>query len=352
VQRAVSPCGWAFRLSEVLDAGVVVLGQDRRIDFANRRARRLLDVGSDTELEQAWIRIQPELAPLFDRAVPGASSPVEGSVLTGPSPEAAALRIQMYVIDEDEYSGHLLLLQNADRADAIDASLRHATRNRNLGPLYRDHAHDLKGAMNVIAMNVELLARRNDGDSSQSDMTVRSAVVRRELNRLDRTLDVVLNSHPVERESPQVYDLGLLCRSLFELVAPRASRQHVRLDLAIQYGRLDLDGFPDRIHDALLNLLVNSLDAMTEGGTLKVTVERSTAARVYVCHTGPGLEDDKVSELWCLHDSSRARGTGVGLYVTRMIVEAHGGRISYGPGPSGDSCFIVELPAPQPHSDL
>jgi len=329
-----------------------VLGQDRRIDFANRRARRLLDVGSDTELEQAWIGIQPELAPLFDRAVPGASSPVEGSVLTGPSPETAALRIQMYVIGEDEYSGHLLLLQNADRADAIDASLRHATRNRNLGPLYRDHAHDLKGAMNLIAMNVELLARRNDGGSSQSEMTVRSTVVvRRELNRLDRTLDLVLNSHPVEHESPQVYDLGLLCRSLFELVAPRASRQHVRLDLAIPSGPLDLDGFPDRIHDALLNLLVNSLDAMPKGGTLQVTVERSNAARVYVCHTGPGLEDDKVSEVGRLHDSSKARGTGAGLYVTRTIVEAHGGRISYGPGPSGDSCFIVELPAPHPHSD-
>lgn len=214
MERSVTALGWGSRLSEVWDVGVLVLGSDRRIEFANPRARALLGVDSDLELEQAWALIHGELAALFEQAVPGRSTPVEGFASAAPSPGKETLRIQLYVIEEEGCVGYLLLLQSADRAAAVDASMRHAARNRSLGPLYRDLAHDLKGALNVIAMNVELLSRAADTSTPKPDLAAKSAnVVRRELSRLDRTLAIVLEGNLIERQAPKTFDLSALCHS-------------------------------------------------------------------------------------------------------------------------------------------
>jgi signal transduction histidine kinase len=259
------------------------------------------------------------------------------------------LRVQIYVVEEQECVGYLLLLQDAARAAAIDRSLRNAARHRSLTSLSRDTAHDLKDVLNVIAMNVELLSRAAENGATDA-AHVRQAnrcaeVIRRELRRLDRSLDVLLNGNLTERDAPQLINLTTICEALLHLVATRASRQHVEMTSAMPAGSAEMKGFPDRLHGALLSLMINALDAMPDGGRLHLALTKDRIIEIRVCDSGPGIDADRLSDVWRLHFTTKAHGTGIGLSVARSIIEAHGGTIVYQPNPKGGSCFIVELPS-------
>ena len=96
-------------------------------------------------------------------------------------------------------------------------------------------------------------------------------------------------------------------------------------------------------------MLVNALDAMPDGGRLHVGVTKARTVQIRVCDSGPGIEPDRLPDVWKLHFTTKAQGTGVGLYVTRSIVEAHGGNIYYEPNHEHGSCFIIELPQAMSH---
>ena len=344
--RPVSPEGWANRLSDVWEVGLVVLGADGHIDFVNTRARNLLNASNDAELEQRWRYVTRQLQGMLSDAKSTQAAPIEVVASTAPS-KRADLRIQVYALDEEDCAGHLLLLQHAERAAAVERALREAVRSRSFTSLFRDTAHDLKDVLNVISMNVELMSRvtPNAPESGRARQSGRTEVVRRELRRLERSIDTLLDRSIVERETPQIFDINAVCDTLVHLINPRASRQHVEVHASIGDRAAEVRGFPDRIHAALLSLMVNALDAMPNGGALQVAVTKAATVEIRLCDTGPGIAPDILSNVWRLHFTTKPLGTGLGLYVTRSVVEAHHGTIRYEPHPGGGSCFVIELPS-------
>jgi signal transduction histidine kinase len=336
--------------------GVIVLGPDQEIDFANTRARDLLGAAGDADVDARWRQLRPTLANAFHSArnnAPALTAPADVTIEAGALDRR--LRIQIHQLAENEYVGHLLVIQEAERAAAIDAVLRHAVLDRGLSSLFSHVAHDLKGLLNVMTMNVEILSRISQTVGAlppdQAATAARCAsVAQRELARLDRTLGVVLDRSAIEQAEPRRFDLRPTCQALAALVAARASRQHVAVALELPDEPVDIIGRSDRVYGAILNLLINALDAMPDGGTLRLGVAHAGHAqpphdvRVTVCDTGPGVDPDLTAKIWGLHYSTKLGGTGLGLYVTRAVAEAHGGRVSYHRNPDGGACFVVELP--------
>lgn len=344
-----SPGTWASRLSDIWDIGVIVLGSREQLDFANTRARALLGATSPAAFAARCARLVDRLRAELGRAVPGAATPIEARLTTGTDSPEQDLLVQIYAVDEDGV-GHLLLVQHAERAAAIEASLRHATSNRGLASLYRDTAHDLKGVLNIIVMNLELLSRialADRGTRADAGVASRStSVIRRELARLDRAIDVVLDRTMLDRATPERFDLRAICERLSQLVAARAARQHVDVRLDLEDSAADISGFIDRVHVALLNLIVNALDAMPEGGRLDIRVRRDAdMIRVEVCDSGPGIAETMRLDIWRLHFTTKPGGTGIGLHVVRATMDAHGGRVAHHPADGGGSCFRLEFPA-------
>jgi signal transduction histidine kinase len=345
-RRRVSQEAWVSRLSTVWDVGLLVLGRDLEVDYANARARELLVAKSEADLERRWRQLRSRLGKALDESKEG--RPVEVTVNGQGGSRGHSLRLQIFAIEEEECVGHLLVLQPAERAAAIEAALRHAAHSRSLASLFRDLAHDLKGLLNVIAMNVEILSRLPESDadfSHRPGVAAKSAdAVRRELARLDRSLEVILDRDASGREKPGRFDVRHTCRALADLIAARASRQHVKLVVTLGTEPAEIMGFSDRVHGAVLNLLINALDAMPEGGILQLDVTRTASIRVSVCDSGAGIDPKIVDRIWSLHYSSKPAGTGIGLYVTRAVVEAHGGRVSCHRNQDGGACFALEFP--------
>jgi signal transduction histidine kinase len=349
-ETKLPPQAWAPGLSDVWDTGLVVLGFDGRLDFANAKARALLNVSADDELEPRWLHVKRQIEPTLEAVrAAGHAAPVVVHAATMGAPHQD-LHLQVHLVDQPGGMGLLLLLQHARRAAAVERWLGHAARSRSFMSLARDTAHELKDRLNVISMNAELLARAaasSGGAAVEDRQGKRSAeVIQRELRRLDRAIDALFDRHMMERESPQTFDVVVLCEAVLRLIAARASRQRVEVRSMMRAGTTETVGFPDRLHGALLSLMVNALDAMPDGGTLHLAVTKTTTIRICLCDTGPGILRDRLADIWGLPFTTKAQATGLGLHVTRSAVEAHGGTINYHPNPSGGgSCFVIELPA-------
>jgi two-component system sensor histidine kinase HydH len=350
-RRGAPPGVWATRLSDVWDVGVVVLSPAGDVDFANARARTLLNVADDADFGGRWRDAARQLDSALRGAVAGQPAPVEATVsVGGEDAETRRLRAQVFVVEEDDCVAHLVLLQHADRAAAIEASLRHASQNRGLASLYQDLAHDLKSVLNVIGLNLALLSRATSADGGSPADLQRAVhcgdVMRRELRRLDHAIDLILDRSLVERDVPETFDLGACCERVARLSAARAARQRVEVRVDLPAHPVSVTGFTDRVQGALLNLVVNALDAMPDGGTLELRAwQDAGTTHLRVADTGPGIPDEAVPLLWKLHHTTKPAGTGIGLHVARATVESHGGTIAYHRNDGGNGAsFTMAFP--------
>jgi signal transduction histidine kinase len=130
------------------------------------------------------------------------------------------------------------------------------------------------------------------------------------------------------------------------LLLPQARLQNVALDALLPGVAVRIAGQRDRLKQAILNVALNALDAMSEGGALEMVLEALPAeAEVRISDTGPGIPEEARHRVFDMHYTTKTTGTGIGLYLARSIVEAHGGEITVENRPGRGSEFRLRLPA-------
>lgn len=337
-------------LANFMDVGVLLLGADWRLDFANATARELLGLGDTVELEVQWKSIQEIIEsalrhPSHDRMAE-ARADIEVPVSNRPR----RLRLELHCPGDDEHAGYLVLVKDRDFLEAFETDLRLATQMRSLARVYGALAHELKAPLGAMAINLELLndALRSDTpeDPPLRERRKRYAeVLREELARLNRSLISVLNQATSLNESPERLDLRELLRDLESLLAPQAKQQRVSLQVDLPEMPVPFVGLRDRLKQALLNLATNALDVMPDGGRMELALTtRNGHATVAIRDTGPGMAPEIVQKIYNMYFTTKAGGTGIGLYVTRSVVESHGGDIQVESQPGQGTCFRVTFP--------
>jgi two-component system sensor histidine kinase HydH len=231
--------------------------------------------------------------------------------------------------------------------DALAALMRDASRHRSVAALSRDIGHELKSVLNVVGLNLALLSRvASTGTPSRADLELAARtgdVMRRELKRLDASIEVILQTQGRD-DGQQRVDLGACCERVGSLIAAKAARQRVTLDVSTADTEILVDACPAQLQNAILNLAVNALQAMPKGGRLEITASGDgERGWIRVCDSGPGLPHDVLPRVWEPHQSNG--GTGVGLATTKSLVDANGGRIAYDRGAAGaGACLVLEFP--------
>jgi len=231
--------------------------------------------------------------------------------------------------------------------DTVTSLMADASRHRSISAVSRDLGHEIKSVLNVVTLNLALLSRAaSSTQPSRADLELAARsgdVMRRELKRLDNYIDGVLRAHARDDEGWQRTDLGAICQRVSLLIASRAARQRVTVRLNVPDDEVFINACPPQLQNALLNLAINALDAMPNGGTLDLQVSADgPTARLRVIDSGPGLSDDVRSDPW--EPRQTMDGTGVGLAVTKAAMDAHDGRIVYHRASGGQgACFTTEF---------
>jgi signal transduction histidine kinase len=265
-------------------------------------------------------------------------------------------------LDEEGTSGSLVQVRDRDLLQAIETDLRLAAQLRALMRVYRGVAHDLRAPLNAMVLNLELLRRSLDPSAPpREDMPQKQqrwvGVIEQELQRLRRAMDVLLAQTAPASEKPERFDLRGVHEEIAELLYPQARQQQVELAVQVPEGEVPVVAYRDQIKQAVLNLAINGLEAMPEGGTLGLTLERLTLERIgndgggdqavlRVTDTAGGIPPEVAGRIFDMHFTTKQSGTGIGLYVARSIFEAQGGSIGIEKtGPDG-TAFRLTLPLP------
>ena len=336
-------------LANFMDVGVLLLGPDQRLEFANAAARELLGCTNPGDLEQRWDGMRQLLVDPLD----GAGARQSGKRVDVEIPlngSSRSLRLELHRPEDDEHGGYLVLVKDRELLEAFETDLRLATQMRGLARVYGALAHELKAPLGAMALNLELLndALNTDADTDDSLRDKRrryAAVLREELARLNRSLVSVLDQATSMSEVHERFDLRTLVRDIDTLLAPQAKLQRVALDVQLPEREVPLAGHRDRLKQALLNIATNALEAMPDGGRMGVMLDAQDGhATVSIRDSGEGIPPETLEKIYGMYFTTKRGGTGIGLYVSRSVVESHGGDIQVESRRGEGTCFTVTLP--------
>src|ERR1035438_7539515 len=132
---------------------------------------------------------------------------------------------------------------------------------------------------------------------------------------------------------------------LFDAQLQGAGRVGVTTVMDLHNGELRIHADPEQLGRALLNLVLNALDAMPQGGAITLRTRPSEAgARIEVSDTGQGLTEEECSRLFTPYYTTKQHGTGLGLAIVQSVVSDHHGRISVESTKDEGTTFRIELP--------
>jgi len=228
-----------------------------------------------------------------------------------------------------------------DELEVKNRELARKNRLADLGQMAAHVAHEVRNTLVPVSLYLSLLRRRIARDRASRDMLDKIAAG---FAALETTVGDLL--HFTSDRDPQLRTFPL--RGLVEELVASLS-----LQLEAQTIRASIDIPPDQqvtadrdmIRRALLNLMLNAVDAMPQGGTLSVrSVCRAEGIELEVADTGPGLSDEALRRAFEPFYTTKPAGTGLGLAIVFRIAEVHRGAVAAANDPHGGAVFTIRLP--------
>jgi signal transduction histidine kinase len=210
-------------------------------------------------------------------------------------------------------------------------------------------SHHIKNIMQGVRFGADMV-RTAMADDDRDLLGKGWKLVERNQTRIDQLILDML-SYSKEREpAVEPTDLNKLCEDVLDVVRGRAAERGVTLDWHPGQGVKSVPCDPDGIHRAVLNIVSNALDAVEDRPSPKVGVQTllepdGSWVKVIVLDNGPGIPDDKLDDIFKPFVSTKgARGTGLGLPVSRKILREHGGDIVVQSVPDKGTKFTLRVP--------
>ena len=211
-----------------------------------------------------------------------------------------------------------------------------------LGEMAATVAHETKNPLNSIRLATSYLKRNFEGEI----LTEFLSIIEEEVMRLnDMTTSFVGFSKPAPL-TLKTCDLNAIVKSTVALIRQEATDRNIEVIVLVDEHIPPVQCDFSRMKQALLNLLINAIDASGEGDAITIATEASGALlKISVQDTGRGIRPEDVEKIFKPFYTTKTRGTGLGLAIVDRIVKEHGGRIEVDSAPERGATFTMELPA-------
>ncbi len=230
----------------------------------------------------------------------------------------------------------------------MNSEATHQAQYEEIARLAGGLAHEIKNPLSTIRLNMELLAEdMKEIDTQQARRAARKiTVVQRECHRLEELLNDFLRFARAHHLNLEPSDINQVLREAIEFFRPQAAESNIEV---IEYFANDLPTvLLDRrsFHRALLNLIINAQQAMPDGGQLVVRTRPSgDEVTIDLIDTGCGMDTKTLEHLYDAFYSTKRGGSGLGLAMTRKIIQAHRGRMTVQSEPNCGTQFTLALPS-------
>lgn len=234
--------------------------------------------------------------------------------------------------------------KDATEARRLEQRLQQSERLKALGTLAAGIAHEIRNPLATINFNTQMLLRELSLDTAQQQMFDDMV---QEIKKIDRIVQQVLHfARPREPQflPNQLNEIARYCYDLAKVYLRKASVE-VLVDLAGDVPPLVMDF--NQISQVIMNLVINAIEAMPNGGKLILRTERQkepAAVMLQVTDTGPGILEEDKDRIFDPFFTRKPEGTGLGLSISRQILDRHGAVIELDTAPGKGATFRVTFP--------
>jgi signal transduction histidine kinase len=223
----------------------------------------------------------------------------------------------------EEDLGTLITLRDMESRRQLERQIDVSSRLAAISRLTGGVAHEIKNPLNAMALHLEVLRGKLDGDQPEVD------VIAGEIKRLDTVVKTFLNFNKPIDVKAQPLDLNHVVEEVLALVSVDAKAKHVLIESTLE-DRLWVNGDADLLKQAILNIVNNGLEAIQESGKLSIGMERCGAeCQLIIRDDGPGIAPEVRDQIFNLYFTTKEHGTGIGLATTFRVVQLHGGTIDF-----------------------
>lgn len=260
---------------------------------------------------------------------------------------AGGRRVQVsldFVEEKNSQIGALVIMRDTESVRRIGDEIEMSRRLSASGRLTRGVAHEVKNPINAIVLHLQLL--RNKLAEQEPDTRRHMDIIDSEIRRLDRVVQTLVDfTRPRDLHLEEI-DLRRLLEEVAQLAAPDAEQHGITIDRHIPDSTLSVKVDVDLMKQAILNVVINGVQAMPQGGVLTISARRENNVIVAeVEDQGSGIPKEMHDKIFELYFTTKKEGSGIGLAQTYQVLQWHYGTVDFESAEKTGTIFRFQIPA-------
>lgn len=308
--------------------GLIALNDRGEIVTCNENAQAVLEISCSDALGKQATGVLPAQFKKILAELPASGGFLERDIklTSADGKEHVWESVAAGLLDEGIPAGRILLIRDVTNIRQME---KEVTRNRHLnsiGSLAAGVAHEIRNPLSSIkgfAVYFKEKLAGNKEDEETADIMIA------ETERLNRVIGQLIEfARPLELKKAKVEFVELVQHTI-KLIAADAHKSKVTIEINAAAGIPEVEVDPDKVKQVLLNIFLNCLAALKDGGSLKIELAAGIdSLNVTIADNGAGIDKLDLPRIYDPYFTSKPAGTGLGLAVVQKIMEAHGGRIN------------------------
>ena len=208
-------------------------------------------------------------------------------------------------------------------------------------------AHEIRNPLSSLDVHVQLLEEdlSSLAPDFRNQLNPRLGIIRGELHRLESIVSQFLRLAGPSTLDLEPVQVPKIINHVCELLRPEAAARQIDISAKIEPELPEIAADAVRLTQALVNLVINAIQAIERNGRIEVTAEISEQAiAIAVLDSGPGIPQEKLASIFDPFFTTKPEGHGLGLWIAQQIVVAHGGRLIPQNRAEGGAAFTIRLP--------